>query len=326
MNAQHTGVIPQIIFEETHNHIREKMIEAVQVYNSAGRLLAELSGHNGRTPLESAAQSLSEDQLRKRIEDVNLHIVPYDEQRLAALVKRALLRRKPFDSNGQKGFRDAILWETVLKIAGSTEDQVILVTRNSKDFGVRNSLNDDLLADLAAIGRVGKVVIVDGIDQLLIEIVNPTLETAQQVLELMKTRQYQWLDPAEYVEARLPNAVVAINETLRHRRWPLYTRYGHDFIDVFLGSSLKSPVLRTIDAYHIGTDRLSISISFEASGTLHGESSIEYVDGLPPFTSSTAEIGIFQISASLILNEAVGTILEESFDCNKIQVEQVRRP
>jgi hypothetical protein len=78
-------------------------------------------------------------------------ILPYPAVDHRTVVARALARRRPFDAKGRNGYRDALIWETVLELArGLSEGRVLLCTRNSKDFGERG-LHADLRAEVASL-------------------------------------------------------------------------------------------------------------------------------------------------------------------------------
>jgi hypothetical protein len=60
------------------------------------------------------------------------------------VVKRDLLRRKPFGESG-KGYRDTLIWETVLAELRREQSQMALVSHNIKDFaGPDRMLHADL--------------------------------------------------------------------------------------------------------------------------------------------------------------------------------------
>lgn len=65
------------------------------------------------------------------------------------LVSRDLALRKPFNKTG-KGYRDALIWHTLLTIARELDaaDHVVFVTSNTGDFAEGGELAADLLADL----------------------------------------------------------------------------------------------------------------------------------------------------------------------------------
>lgn len=70
----------------------------------------------------------------------------------ATLLARALQGRKPFDANGKEGYRDALIWHSVLDLCRSltSDDCVIFVTGNNRDFcddetgSLARTLRDDL--------------------------------------------------------------------------------------------------------------------------------------------------------------------------------------
>ena len=106
----------------------------------------------------------------------------YADVAVKALVAGALARRKPFDANGHKGFRDAVLWETILKVLAESSDEAILVTRNKKDFGEHGQLAGDLRNDLRNRGlREDCVKVCEGLSRFVEEYVKPTLEKLDEI-------------------------------------------------------------------------------------------------------------------------------------------------
>ncbi len=82
------------------------------------------------------------------------NIIPYKNEFLPELVKRAVERKKPLDGNGQQ-FRDGLLWLTILDYAKSIEDKrVTLISDNPKDFSEKgeNKLSLDLDAEAKKLG------------------------------------------------------------------------------------------------------------------------------------------------------------------------------
>lgn len=75
----------------------------------------------------------------------------------STLVERAMLGKKPFDSNGKEGYRDALIWYSILELCGrlSSDDYVLFVTGNSRDFcddktGVLAGILRDELSELSS--------------------------------------------------------------------------------------------------------------------------------------------------------------------------------
>lgn len=92
--------------------------------------------------------------------------VPSDPDLVADLVKRDLDRRRPFLEVGSEGwsagYRDAVIWETVLSLVDELDgDEKLIFVTTDKGFLADNkkSLHSDLLADLDSRGIQRDVVI-----------------------------------------------------------------------------------------------------------------------------------------------------------------------
>src|SRR5262245_41750996 len=71
-----------------------------------------------------------------------------------ALVQRCLSRRKPFKMSGE-GFRDALIWETIVRDVACHDASTYLITDNVKDFADphdKSRLHPELVTDLVARG------------------------------------------------------------------------------------------------------------------------------------------------------------------------------
>lgn len=103
------------------------------------------------------------------------------------MVQRSIRGSKPFRTSGV-GYRDALIWQTVLEQAKSTD--VVFVSGNSKDFAAEDgSLHSDLQADL--VGCPNSVTLLPGVDQFIEKYVpaaDQALAKAQQLLGNEKFR------------------------------------------------------------------------------------------------------------------------------------------
>ncbi|WP_406630014.1 PIN domain-containing protein [Amycolatopsis sp. WGS_07] len=87
-----------------------------------------------------------------------------------ALVTRAMQGRKPFTSNGKEGYRDALIWYSILDLCGSldADDHVLFVTGNSRDFcdSGSNALAEPLRQDLAKLAAPPTLTVVPSLRDL----------------------------------------------------------------------------------------------------------------------------------------------------------------
>jgi hypothetical protein len=81
---------------------------------------------------------------------VGFVLLPYPEVTHRAVAARALTRRRPFDRLGHDGYRDTLVWETVLALARTLpRGRVVFVSRNSKDFAAEDHRDAPLHPHLA---------------------------------------------------------------------------------------------------------------------------------------------------------------------------------
>jgi hypothetical protein len=145
-------VVPEIVILETVNKFRERMedirSEIEQQETQLRRLLGAIEPILAPLPSTAAAVEAYESRLRAKLSQVaaltpSIPNIPHE-----LVVDRALARRKPFARSGT-GYRDSLLWATVLERA--SRDSVALLTSNWKDFAASKEgvdLHDDLLSDV----------------------------------------------------------------------------------------------------------------------------------------------------------------------------------
>lgn len=143
--------IPEVVVEETVNKFREdvaKLNEKGAKYDSEyQRLFGEKEWDLVVDEVKSA-NAYRSDLLSKVLRPVRHEILPYPSVTHQSVVSRALRRRKPFDSRGHDGYRDALIWETVLGLLRANEAPLHFVTTNSSDFGKAPQLHSQLQEEL----------------------------------------------------------------------------------------------------------------------------------------------------------------------------------
>ena len=68
------------------------------------------------------------------------------------LVARALMRRRPFNESGS-GYRDTLIWLSIVEFMSTTVDHAILITADGAFMSTDRKLHADLAEDLAGVGR-----------------------------------------------------------------------------------------------------------------------------------------------------------------------------
>ncbi len=147
-------VVPKLVIEEAKNKYREAVKSK---FNSASKELKKL---RGLLPSKNLSMpnvdfqfvfSKFEENLQERLIDLCAEMpghsdVPHDD-----VIKRCLNRRKPFSfqisKDGEKisergGYRDTLIWETILRKVADATYKTIFITGNHKDFGESTDSNE----------------------------------------------------------------------------------------------------------------------------------------------------------------------------------------
>ncbi len=129
--------IPDIVYQEIRAlYVREIKRHHSQLEKSRRKLQDLIIDHDiSHVELDMDAQADRYVQhLRNRLNLCDSDIVPYKNDYLPDVVRRATNRLHPFTEE-RKEFRDVLLWLTILDICASQkEDTVVLISNNTKDF------------------------------------------------------------------------------------------------------------------------------------------------------------------------------------------------
>lgn len=148
-------VIPQLVIDETLNLCREAIAKIQRTLNQQIQHYHRWLGENLLSPLTDdkvqEAIATYQQNLVVALRRVEAEIRPYPETSHEVLVAKSLARKKPFTEGGQRGYRDALIWASILDILVETSsEEVTFITKNSKDFFEkdRDILHPHLIADL----------------------------------------------------------------------------------------------------------------------------------------------------------------------------------
>ena len=173
----HSIFIPAPAIEEVVAKF-EKMLDSKTKEVEKG--LETLSRHLSK-PLSSPLDDLNYEtevaQFRENLESGPNHkILDYPDTAHKELVKRAVKRTRPFDEKGS-GYRDALIWESVLRLAGKVSEQVVLLS-SDKDFcDNKGGLHPDLIEELVSCGQCkGKIILVRYLSHFVDTYVRPRLK------------------------------------------------------------------------------------------------------------------------------------------------------
>lgn len=183
-----TLVVPEIVILETVNKFRESLdADAKKLSDTASKVTQKL-GDYVEPPLHSFDvpdhMEAYEAYLRARLTEHGASIPSFPSVSHEEVVRRALARRRPFSQDGRRGYRDALIWETIRELAKSTDDKITFITLNKNDFAVEDGiLHSDLINDLKDDGHASnKVTLRLKVHDFLNQHVIPALPPVEQTI------------------------------------------------------------------------------------------------------------------------------------------------
>lgn len=171
--------VPQVVLGEVFRRYEEREAKKLEVLNDARAALRELRGARaakGEFEGELKAKPGYITHLTQTIQRAGGQILDFPEVKHRELVERSLTRRAPFDSSGQRGYRDALIWHNVLDVARS--GQAVVFATADGDFREPGSdrLNNHLVDDLRQRGiDPGRVSLAGSLKEVVEQVVEPAL-------------------------------------------------------------------------------------------------------------------------------------------------------
>ncbi len=137
-----TFMTPQVVVDEIVNKLKEEIDRINDDHDDLRKKCSRLLSDNELANIIPNVKILNDELLEKQTKRINKiinnigEILPYPKKNHSEVVKRALDRRKPFDSKGENGYRDTLIWETIKelcenKLLGS---DIVFICQNPRDF------------------------------------------------------------------------------------------------------------------------------------------------------------------------------------------------
>ncbi len=142
--------VPAVVFEEAVNLVRKSIEDVNHELDAVHRLTGDAKTYP-KLDVEAGLATYRES-LDKLLESLKARILPYPSVAHQDLVRRALIPNKPFVSSG-RGYRDALIWFSVLELAQSCNEEISFISTNLDDWCKSKKdlrLHGDLLNDLSS--------------------------------------------------------------------------------------------------------------------------------------------------------------------------------
>ena len=189
--------VPEVVVDEIVSHYKDELLEAHDTYNKGVSKLKKLLPE---MPKSIISELTVEDQLQKfreqyegELQAKNIKILPYPNVDHKSIVAKELDKKKPF-KDSQKGYRDSLIWETVKSELIPAKDlfdecQILLLTRNIKDFADASGLHKDLKDELLELGYSDNVIeLVTDCEKFFKDVIQPEFEELDKIKEALNAK------------------------------------------------------------------------------------------------------------------------------------------
>ena len=148
-------VIPEIVMFEMRNKYEEELTEKMPAARHLNTLLPR-DKQIGRLDIDELCKNY-EVFLTKKFKELGIEIPSHSDIPQDDIISRLFTKRKPFNKlkTSDKGYRDALLWEVILRKIANKVDTTFFITDNKKDFaeeGDTVKLHGDLIEDMKNCG------------------------------------------------------------------------------------------------------------------------------------------------------------------------------
>ncbi len=149
----HNLIMSQVVFDEVINKFTENIKTSKRNIDSILAKVRSITNQDFDNPineelLENIVREYGES-LRAKLNSIHTVFANYPNVNHHVVVDRALKRRKPFNNEGQKGYRDTLIWETILQLARHDQTAIAFISKNKSDFADKDSnLHRDLQDDI----------------------------------------------------------------------------------------------------------------------------------------------------------------------------------
>jgi PIN domain len=267
-SGRSTVVIPSVVVLELENHYQRKISEHIA---AAQKLNAMLPPGAAAIPLPSPEEiaAVYGRQLRDRLSELGFQEVHFTEILHDRLIEKAIKRRKPF-ADGGTGYRDALIWEMVLRHVVCSGDITYLVTENYKDFATDNKkeLHPYLRDELRTLGfEDGCVMYVANLSTLIDLFITPDMPAAVSEEKFATLRDgmlgevsfVDWInDNAEEILDYLNKTSISLDHLLQKAEEVSIANL--EFADSFDVDSVS--VIDETSAVVIGTTEIEATVNF----------------------------------------------------------------
>jgi hypothetical protein len=226
--------VPEIVVLESKNLFKREFTKLIKDIARLRRLLPEGDGLQELPDIDEKCLVYNT-KLDERLAELNAERPGHSDIPHDAIVARALVPHKPFREK-DRGYRDTLLWETILRKIVTNETTTFLISDNYKDFAnipTDRMLHADLIKDLISGGLPeASVQFYSNLKSFIDEQVKPELEVVtDDIVRRLKDSSYEGFSFGKWFVENRDAIIEKVSENIRSAFGHVYSELEDPTID-----------------------------------------------------------------------------------------------
>lgn len=208
-NAGHQFIFLEIVRDELLNKYKEFLREQKSKIDDGIKDIRLKTGKNLAVPMtdEDLERMTNEyvSYLSKKLKQSDAIILDYPSTPHKKIVERALQRKKPFDSKGHNGYRDVLIWESILELLAREPAAIAFISQNPRDFAEKNEvLHSELKEEIDAFQHDDiSVTYYPSLDDFVSKEITPMLKMVDDPVALLAGDELKGFDLSTFTSSQL---------------------------------------------------------------------------------------------------------------------------
>ncbi len=259
--------LPKLVVSETLNHWSiefDKAYDSLTSSSSAYSKIGGLGSSDGKTAEQKRDDwNGFEKRFQERLLEAGIEELPLPSTSHEILVNLDMKNRKPFGGKGS-GYRDAMIWFSVLERAKLAKETVAFLTKNHHDFAKSkeecNVLHEDLVADVSREGlSEDSIMLVNSLSDFNKDHVQSRMSPMNDLALLLISEEHESLSLRDLMDWEMDQALLEISDSINPSAMGLSEEVTSceyiggaslmDIVNVEAKSMGGNQVLLSIDAY-----------------------------------------------------------------------------
>lgn len=323
--------IPKVVIDEVANKYEQNLTKIYTDLVSELKKYNKLSESSLTIPVSvkdvKEQVTLYTEKIEKKFNDNLVTILDYPKVEHSIIAKKAMLNKKPFNSN-EKGYRDNLIWENIKSIISEdnpdavSSPDLVFISGNHKDFaGKENELHDDLLQELSKEDKSKDVIIYQSLGEFNEKITKLYLAEASKFKEKLENKVFWDFDLKNIIDDFLFNDFVGDN--LHNYRE--YTPYANDEPTVFEINDEYD--LKVTSVKQLSSNEFLIDVEFDL------ETNVTYfIDKHDYWVSENDDYSVIDlewndhvifVESDIILPLSISLIITSALECKSIEINKI---